>query len=277
MGEVISILSMVVDRTLLYWTPFICLFGYIVKHMTRIPNEFLPEIVIFISMAIATIYAGQVLPAWQSVVEYGIGQGLFLGIIACSLYDILHGAIKYLIKKFKKGEKRMEGKIKAFISKAFKAAAKSSLIVYALAYLSSLVVVLTSFWIVRGFNGLLDYWTEFSILGMYVCIFIDLFSKIFREREKLCWQYLLMSLDLCVVDAVFMWAYHSVTIPQMYIRLGIMGALVVLAVIIYFKLYKPAVAKIKELALIAVCEDIKKEGVSDLIAKKIATKIMGEE
>ena len=101
MAEFFSVLTYIIDKPLLYWAPFICFAGMIVKHLTDFPNEFIPEFVIILSMVVATVYAGTVLPAWQAVIEYGFGQGIFLGVMSCSVYDIFHGAIKYLIKKMR--------------------------------------------------------------------------------------------------------------------------------------------------------------------------------
>ena len=276
-AEFYSILTFIIDKPLLQWAPFICFVGWFAKHMTKFPNEFIPEFVIILSMIVATLYAGSVLPAWQAVVEYGFGQGIFLGILTCSVYDCFHGAIKYLIKNFK-GEKKMKEKLKTFISKAWKAAAKSSLIVYIFGYATAVVFLLTSFWLVKGFNGMLDFWTEFSILGMAVCIFVDIFYKVFKEKEKICWQYFLMMADLFAVDFAFLWAYDSVTMPDMYFRLfGVMLPLIIIAIIMHFKLYKPAVAKRRDIAFAAVCADIKNIGVTDLVAKSIASKFFEED
>lgn len=276
MAEFFTVLTYIIDKPLLYWAPFICFSGMIVKHLTKFPNEFIPEFVIILSMVVATVYAGTVLPAWQALIEYGFGQGIFLGVMSCSVYDIFHGAVKYLIKNFK-GEKKMKEKFKTFISKAWKAAAKSSLIVYIFGYATAVVFLLTSFWLVKGFNGMLDFWTEFSILGWAVCISVDIYYKVFREKEKLCWQYLVMMANLFAADFAFLCAYDTVTWFDMGIRLGITAALLALAIILYHKLYKPAVAKRKDVAFNAVCDDIKANGVSDLVAKNIASKLFGEE
>lgn len=278
MAEVLYVVTSVINQDIFAWMPFIILLGIVAKQITKFPNELITIFITISSFTVGVLYSFQVdIPLWKGLLEYGLGHGGLLALFSCYAYDLFHGIFKYLKnKKHTEGEGNME-KFKNKISTFLKAAAKSSLTVYILGYLCAIAILLVAFRVFVGTQGMLDFWTETSILGWTVIIFVDVFYRLFRDKIGLTKSYWVLISSALITDVLFVWAYASTTFSQMYIRLGIFFAMVLATIFIYYKWYKPSRKANEEKVELKVLEDILEMNIPETKAAQIVHYLFEEE
>lgn len=113
LGEIISLIFTLIAPGLLIWLPVLIVAGYLLKHATKFPNEFIGMVLLVVSVVIALLYgvgatAGTGVERWVTVlVAYGLGQGFLLTFSTVFVYDVVHGALKFIKrKKEEKAEKK---------------------------------------------------------------------------------------------------------------------------------------------------------------------------
>lgn len=278
MNELLYVITSIINPDIFAWTPFIILLGVVAKQITKFPNELITIFITLSSFVVGILYSFNVdLPLWKALLEYGVGHGGLLAIFSCYSYDLVHGIFKYLKnKKNTEGEGNME-KMKLKLSTILKAAAKSSLTVYILGYLSAMAILLVAFRVFVGTQGMLDFWTETSILGWTMIIFVDMFYRLFRDKIGLTKSYWVLVASALITDILFVWSYGSVTFSQMYIRLGIFFAMGLVTVLIYFKWYKPSRKAKEEQVELKVLEDILELNIPETKAAQIVQYLFEED
>ncbi len=96
----------VIAPGLAIWLPVLMLVGYLLKHGTKFPNEFIAPMLYAVSAVLASLYgigatAGMSTPGriFMIVVAYGLGQGFILTITTVFVYDTIHGVAKFVARK----------------------------------------------------------------------------------------------------------------------------------------------------------------------------------
>ena len=103
----------VIAPGLAVWLPVIMLIGYLLKHGTKFPNEFIAPMLFAVSAVLASLYgigatagmptAGRVLTV---ILAYGFGQGFILTVTTVFVYDTIHGVAKFISRKRQEAEER---------------------------------------------------------------------------------------------------------------------------------------------------------------------------
>lgn len=105
MGEIISLIFTLVAPGLLIWLPVLLIIGYLLKHATSFPNEFIGVVLLISAVVISVLYGIGITDSntagrWSTVlIAYGIGQGFLLTFASVFVYDVIHGAAKYIKRK----------------------------------------------------------------------------------------------------------------------------------------------------------------------------------
>lgn len=87
-----------------------------------------------------------------------------------------------------------------------------------------------------GIDEVIEFVTSTIIVMVITQLSGDMWFKITREPEKLCWQYWVGSAGILAADWLFMWASKSTTFNSMFLRIGICVA-VAIATIVFFELF----------------------------------------
>ncbi len=122
MGEIISLVFSLIVPGLLIWLPVLMIIGYLLKHATGFPNEFIGLVLLAAAIIISLLYgigatADSSVGRWVTVfIAYGLGQGFLLTFATVFIYDVIHGVAKFIkrkkaIKSIKKSEVENEGTV----------------------------------------------------------------------------------------------------------------------------------------------------------------------
>ena len=105
-GEIISLVFSLIVPELLIWIPVLLIVGYLLKHATSFPNEFIAILILVLAVIIAALYGIGVTTAkhgagrWiTAFAAYGLGQGFLLTFSTVFIYDVMHGIHKYTARK----------------------------------------------------------------------------------------------------------------------------------------------------------------------------------
>lgn len=115
LGEIISLIFTLIAPGLLIWLPVLIIVGYLLKHATRFPNEFIGMVLLATAVVIALLYGIGATASetgaekWVTIiVAYGLGQGFLLTFSTVFVYDVIHGAIKFIKRRKEAKEAKKE-------------------------------------------------------------------------------------------------------------------------------------------------------------------------
>lgn len=279
--EILSLVTILVDDRLLMWLPVIMVFGWIIKHKTRIPNGFIPTILLLLSVGIGSAYGWQMsnkggIALAEAIAIYGFGQGFILAFAAVFSHSAVHGIIQGRKKNgiptnssVDKGEKRMK-KLKNCLRSAWSKAVKWSLMPYFLAFLTALAFSAAYHLIAEGTSGIADFLTKVAISGILSCLFVDVFAKLIKSKALIVKEYWLVVCSVLISVGSLVWAFGADTVLLQGIGLGASALFAILGGVFAHWVYKPKkIARENEIENAAIEHLVNGYGLEVYIAKDI--------
>lgn len=261
MAEILSILHFLIDEKIVLCLPFVLFVGWLVKSKTRIPNGYIPSILLLLSITVGSVYgivcyAVGGISICEGLLVYGLGQGYILASEAVFLHSAFHGIQKGRkereLTKIHQGEDCMK-KLKDRFKSAWLNVRYKSITAYLLQIAASLVAWGIYYIIAEGTTGLADSLTTVAIIAVLSCIFVDVFLKVLKTPLLVIKEYwAVIGIELLAVGTL-VWAFGANTILFQGIGLGAVLVLSFVAFALYKWLYCPRFKKreeeIEELAI----------------------------
>ena len=261
-AEILSILHFLIDEKIVLCLPFVLFIGWLVKSKTRIPNGYIPSILLLLSISVGSAYgiacyAAGIISIWEGLLVYGFGQGYILASEAVFLHSALHGIRKSRrekreLTKIHQGEDCMK-KLKDRFKSAWLKVRYKSITAYLMQIAASLVAWGIYYIIAEGTTGLADSLTTVAIIAVLSCIFVDMFLKVLKTPLLVIKSYwAVIGTELLAVGTL-VWAFGADTILLQGIGLGAVLVLSIVSFVLYKWVYCPRFKKreeeIEELAI----------------------------
>ena len=279
MAEILSILHFLIDEKIVLCLPFVIFVGWLVKNKTRIPNGYIPSILLLLSISVGSAYglacyAAGGISICGGLLVYGLGQGYILASEAVFLHSAIHGIQKgrrekKKLTKIHQGEDCMK-KLKDRFKSAWLKVRYKSITAYLLQIAASLVAWGIYYIIAEGTTGLADSLTTVAIIAVLSCIFVDMFLKVLKTPLLVIKEYwAVIGVELLAVGAL-VWAFGADTILLQGIGLGAVLVLAFVAFALYKWLYCPRFKKREdEIEELAIAHLVEKSNLDPSIAMHI--------
>lgn len=269
-AELLSILHFLIDEKMLLCLPLVLFAGWLVKRKTRIPNGYIPSILLLMSITVGSAYgiacyAAGGISILEGLLVYGIGQGYILASEAVFLHSAIHGLQKGRrekreLTKIHQGEDCMK-KLKDRFKSAWLKVRYKSITAYLMQIAASLVAWGIYYIIAEGTTGLADSLTTVAIIAVLSCIFVDVFLKVLKTPLLVIKSYwAVIGTELLAVGTL-VWAFGADSILLQGIGLGAVLVFSIAAFVLFKWVYCPRYKKreeeIEELAIKHLVENSK--------------------